>query len=1643
MTLSFLLCVSVFLFSVATAEIRLKTRTLLPRNEFSSLEKPSVLQVSSNLETHYLLNTHISKVDAVQNTLGKNLSFVDKDVYLVFSSGEKLRTAVDVKWAFQLESQDKIDPEVLQEWEEGVFVATVSCSQNESIQDKANFFQQGLRKMTGVLSSTVTPSSKRKLLVEFHSEPTSVHMFRSVIEWFARQREVLYLEASGKITVFNKFSPTRIQQGLKPGEPFLWKHGLRGEGQIIGCGDTGIDMSSCFFNDPQHQLPINEIDHRHRKVVSYWVDDGSLVGDDREGHGTHVAGVLSGEAFSQNDPAAQSEAQAFNGLAFKSKLAYFDIEGTRQNVKVPDDLYENYFSKFKDSGAHISSHSWGCRMGGSRSCNTYSSQALEADRFMYDNPESLIVFSAGNYALNFGLYSVVSPSTAKNVLTVGATESTASSWYQSCKMPSFSRECRAHASNDGDAVAYFSSRGNTFPSGATKPEIVAPGSPVFSARSNGQSDKFQCNSLICIDEHNKMCPDEAAILPLRGTSMATPYIAAAAALIRQYLVEGYYPSGEQVPSNSFTPTGSLLKAMIVHSGQDVSRAEIDFSYIKLGSGPDRYQGFGAVQLNTVLKIKGENNDLFNLFISDSRSIEHQKVHRYCLIVSRSSVPLRVTLSWSDPAPSVLSNFPMVNNLDLIVFDQSGKVYPLDGRGQMESDASSTVERVTIETPSNGIRHYIYVKGSYVAFGPQKYSLVATGAGLNVEDTCSDGCPNSCSNNGECTTENVCRCNEGFTGVDCSRGNILRDCELLTVTLSPTPIKFSYIVSSLRDNLIIFSTQTAHIHAFRDHSSNPDWIATGKKLVIHGEELSQPNLQFSFHTAEPTVSTLGIFAYSEDPRTISLGETALSCTAPRQLGELTYRHFALSIPDFPQNSGLKITLDPQECDAEGYWSQETSTPDNENSSSNVFNISRSLLIPNVNSDPFYFGVTSRIGGKFSLKVELQTTCFGKKIMEKPIGSISSTTGGAFYPLNSECVWIIEPPTGDILEVVFEEINLVSDSILEVYDKEDGNPVIQVTGTNKPPPFYSQSNFAKLVLKGGSIFSATGFSASYRTLSDDCPENCNGNGVCELGRCKCNEGHYGESCQNPGCSPRCLVNGKCVDNIRCECNDGFWGKNCDNVCPGGPYSVCSGRGSCLQDGKCDCPSPYTGDACEYTQCPSNCNNRGKCLNDIGECLCNDGYWGTECQNECPKNDGKTCTGRGLCSSVTGQCHCFLNAWGNSCEHVECASECVNGECNTRKGICECHRGYWGEVCDQVCPGGLETPCNDQGVCDLESGMCLCEGLSAGEVCNQTVTVFTPSDTKTPVLVTIPASDAVYILFNFTQQSESSRTVQRYLELNKPQMEIQIFTKQNHPPTSSFYDDQYRVNAELEEARIRLNLPPEASRIYAKLSNINSEQMDVYLRITENIGGEGHLVLPVNAVVIFISSVAAAALMCGLLSVCCLFQLPSIEEEDSREEVTVITQLKRLSTMVQDRRKNRRFSLKRSQSKSQEKKELEEIALKVRNTKEVPENSISETSKPKTRVEHSARNNEAMFEVSVEDSTPSNSNSNQSKPPRLSRKPARLDVVREWGRRYEQEHMVSPIGDKRKKKKKKKRSKTPSSSSSSRSSPPSDQDHYTKRK
>ena len=75
--------------------------------------------------------------------------------------------------------------------------------------------------------------------------------------------------------------------------------GLQGDGQVVSVADTGLDIYSCYFYDPQGHVPFSDIkspviDTKYRKVVMYAYGSSSDTSDEAGGHGTHVSGTVTG-----------------------------------------------------------------------------------------------------------------------------------------------------------------------------------------------------------------------------------------------------------------------------------------------------------------------------------------------------------------------------------------------------------------------------------------------------------------------------------------------------------------------------------------------------------------------------------------------------------------------------------------------------------------------------------------------------------------------------------------------------------------------------------------------------------------------------------------------------------------------------------------------------------------------------------------------------------------------------------------------------------------------------------------------------------------------------------------------------------------------------------------------------------------------------------------------------------------------------------------------------------------------------------------------------------------------------------------------------------------------------------------------------
>ena len=396
------------------------------------------------------------------------------------------------------------------------------------------------------------------------------------------------------------------------------------------------------------------------KIVAYQDWAGNNDGD-ADGHGTHVAGSIAGDNI---DPGAF---RRHDGMAPRARLLIQDVAEGSQLVGLNRDLTPLLQAAY-DAGASIHSNSWG------DDDNAYGPDARTIDRFVTLHRQFLVIVANGNAGAR-GHGSVGSPATAKNIIAVGAIDGA-----------------------EPDRIAPFSSRGPSL-DGRIKPTLVAPGVRVVSAMHRGK------------------CRSESR----SGTSMATPILAGAAALTRQYFLEGYYPTGRKRPQDALEPTAALLRAVLL-AGADSMRNQrnVDEALTE--------RGYGRLHLDRVLRLGDSAQKL--LVINEDYPLQTGETLTFTFTLA-GGMPLDVALAWTDPPASPGAGWAQVNNLDLTLSKDGVRMHGnaalmgLEGPNT-EPDDVNVEEVVHLPMAPSG-RYTVTVSAPLVPLGPQSFGLVISGA----------------------------------------------------------------------------------------------------------------------------------------------------------------------------------------------------------------------------------------------------------------------------------------------------------------------------------------------------------------------------------------------------------------------------------------------------------------------------------------------------------------------------------------------------------------------------------------------------------------------------------------------------------------------------------------------------------------------------------------------------------------------------------------------------------------------------------------------------------------------------------------------------------------------------------------------------
>jgi hypothetical protein len=475
-------------------------------------------------------------------------------------------------------------------------------------------------------------------------------------------------------------------------------HGLDGTGQIVAIADTGLDTGNTNTLHPDFEGRLLQV-----------FDIGRLTNwSDTYYHGTHVAGSLLGTG-------AASDGQ-YRGAAPAARLVLQSFMTASQTLAAPDDLNDLYRPPY-DLGARIHSDSWGSAVAGE-----YTADSMTTDEFVWDHPDMLVVCAAGNAGTDANRDGVVdslaldAPASAKNLLTVGASESGRPSgsggktaltygntWFYDFRAAPISTDLISSSPNgEPQGIVAFSSRGPAA-DGRVKPDIVAPGSDIVSVRSRASSDTgwgvLAANTNYCF---------------MGGTSMATPLAAGAATLVRQHCVETL---------GLASPSAALLKTALVGGARSLSPGQYgtnQFREIPELPRPNHVEGWGQPDIGgTLFPPEG----LQSVLMEGPAALSTGESFTLAFSV-HSNAPLTVAMAYSDYPSALSAAVNLVNDMDLLLLDADGAPHYPNGRDG--ADDLNNVEGIDVASAATG-RWTLVVSARNVPQGPQPFALYLRGA----------------------------------------------------------------------------------------------------------------------------------------------------------------------------------------------------------------------------------------------------------------------------------------------------------------------------------------------------------------------------------------------------------------------------------------------------------------------------------------------------------------------------------------------------------------------------------------------------------------------------------------------------------------------------------------------------------------------------------------------------------------------------------------------------------------------------------------------------------------------------------------------------------------------------------------------------
>jgi serine protease AprX len=689
--MAFVVCILLAIFASAGTEIRLNQETIQTKN-LASLNS----QVKAEVLLDYVLQFTgvIKETDKLELTKAgiQIFRYLPDDAFIVRASQRQL----------QLFAQDHAINAFVPfqpPWRKSEFLPVLSSFLSErydvllitafSPQDRLRLQKQiqGLQRTQLISSEDKYLTIRTELLnIAVLADLTGIEFIQQVEPMIPFHIDLGEQQASSQDT-----ADYGLLKGDETGTKTMnfeaaWGRGFHGEGQIVSVADTGLDSGQ-----------MNSIAEDFSGAIrsGYYYGAGATDWSDPMGHGTHVAGSVLGRGTASGGK--------IRGGAYAAQVVAQGLwSPIIDNLNIPAQLNKLFDAAYKD-GARIHTNSWGAPSNPGQ----YEAMAQKVDEFMWNNQDFLILFAAGNSGVDkdkngkIDGNSVSFPGTAKNCLTVGASENVTStggiqvtvSQLRTAK-ESWPAEpiWSSKISDNMNGVAMFSSRGPVKDK-RIKPDIVAPGTNILSNRSHVKDASTLWGAF---GDHYAWSG---------GTSMATPLTAGAAAVTRQILIEKH---------QILQPSASLIKAAMFHTAHDMYPGQYGEGTPtqELSHRPNNDEGYGLVNMKALSELSAATR-----LVDEKTGVSQGAKLVYEVIVNQGGT-LNINLVYTDAPGSPTAAKALVNNLDLFVVNTLGQEIS-------SNDNTNNHEVIELKNLASGI-YKIEVRGINVPMGKsgkQPFSLI--------------------------------------------------------------------------------------------------------------------------------------------------------------------------------------------------------------------------------------------------------------------------------------------------------------------------------------------------------------------------------------------------------------------------------------------------------------------------------------------------------------------------------------------------------------------------------------------------------------------------------------------------------------------------------------------------------------------------------------------------------------------------------------------------------------------------------------------------------------------------------------------------------------------------------------------------------